>query len=959
MRNSIWSGLALLFVSTVALAQPGGNGHDAGNAIALPELHGPGRILRDIDGVPHVQAFDEHDALFLQGWLQAEDRLFQIDVQRRTAKGTLAELVGAAALPSDVELRVIGLGRAAERSLAAYSPALKAGLQAYADGVNAWVARHPLPAEYAALEITKFQPWTALDSAVIGKALAFQLSFDIDDAATTAYLTYTGVLGEAQGSALFFLDLYRAAPFDPASSVPDSGGSGDVATGKGRKVGQGEKSQVPMQVHVDPDAARLLQEFRSRAEKVPFLKSVLNRRDDQIGSNEWAVSGWRTRDGRAIVSNDPHLSLNLPANFYPIQLTARTGDLDVHGMSVAGTPWVVLGQNQYITWGETTTGFDVTDTYLEQLVPDATSPSGVSTLYMGQPEHVIPVPLTFKVNALNGLGDGPDTVVVVPPAGGVPAAALIVPRRNNGPIVAQLDGGKALSVQYAGFGGTRELETFRQLNHARNLTEFKAALQYFDVGSQNFIYGDIAGNIGYFTTGEVPLREDLEQGFVSGAPPWFIRDGQGGNEWLPYTGTDPTNGTGYAAIPFDQLPQVVNPKNGFVVNANNDPAGVTLDNNPLNQLRPGGGLYFIGYTFDFGTRSGRITQALGERFAAGRVDRQDMKDIQADVQLLDAQVFTPYLLQAFDNASLAGAPIQLQGLAADPRVAEAIQRLRTWDYTTPTGLSTGYDSSDKDGVLGAPSGAEIDASVAATIYSVWRGQMIRNTIDATLDGIGALASFPPGAFPRPGSGEVMKALRHLMERDGIGESGINFFNVPGVADGAQRRDILLLASLQGALQRLSGDAFQAAFDHSTSMSDYRWGKLHRIVFDDPLNSPYGSIPGTTPGFPPSVAGLPGLATDGGFGVVDASSHNPRAQNVNDFMFGSGPNRRYIGTPGSVKGSIEAESALPGGVSGVVGNEFYAGLLGRWLTNDTFPWRTNTGEIMQSLYSQQAFKSGSK
>jgi penicillin amidase len=924
--------------------------------LRLPELHGPARILRDVDGMPHIEAIDEHDAVFLQGWVQAQDRLFQIDVLRRTARGTLAELLGAAALESDIELQIIGLGRAAQRSLDAYSPEVKAGLQAYADGVNAWVARNPLPPEYAALELTKFEKWTALDGAAIGKALAFSLSFDLDDGATTAFETYRAVLGTPTAAALFFQDLFRSQPFDLASSVPDSGGSTGAA-GKAAAAKSGAKAAAGLPPALDPGAAQMLREYRQRAERVPLLRSALNRRDNQIGSNEWAVAGWRTKDGRAIVANDPHLSLDLPATFYPIHLRTRKEGLDAIGESVTGTPYVVLGQNPFVTWGETTTGFDVTDTYLEQLVPDAGSPSGLSTLYMGRPEPVVKLPLSFKFNLRDGLGNGPDTVVPVP--GGVPDSVLIVPRRNNGPIVAQLAGGQAISVQYAGFGGTREFDTFRGLNYARNLAEFKAALQFFDVGSQNFIYGDIEGNIGYFTTGEVPLREDLQAGAVVGAPPWFVRSGLGGNEWLRHDGSDPTNGTGYESIPFNELPQVVNPKNGFVVNANNDPAGVTLDNDPLNQLRPGGGRYFIGYTFDFGTRGGRITQALQEKLAAGRVDAADMQDLQADVKLLDAEVLAPYLVQAFDNAASPGAPAALKGLAADPRVAEAVGRIRAWDYTTPTGVATGYDASDVDGVLAPPGAEEIQHSIAATIYSVWRGQMIRNTIDAVLDGYGAAIGMEPGKFPRPGSGESMKALKHLIGRNGVGVSGINFFVVPGVTDAAQRRDITLLANLQRALERLASPAFAAAFGGSTSQDDYTWGKLHRIVFDDALGSSFGSIPGSTPGFPPSFPGLPGLATDGGFGVVDASSHNPRAQGLNDFMFSSGPNRRYVGTPGSVRGSIEAVSALPGGVSGVVGNQFYASLLGRWLTNDTYPFRLGTGAIMQDLHSQQSFQTTPK
>jgi penicillin amidase len=835
---------------------------------------------------------------------------------------------------------------------------MRAALQAYADGVNAYVARHPLPAQYAALELTKFEPWTALDSAVIGKALAFQLSFDIDTGATQNFQAYVGKLGPQLGTAMFFGDVFRSAPFDPAASVPDATGSAPfLALGKpsastAAKASRAAEAAAAPSFSAKPlDAAALdaIRALRQRYDRVPFLKNTLSRTEQQIGSNEWAVAGWRTKDGRPLVANDPHLSLDLPANFHQVHLVAQTGDLDAIGSAVAGAPYVVLGQNRRVTWGETTTGFDVTDTYLERLEYDPTSPSGLSSVYMNKLEHVIPVPLQFLVNRRDGLANGADTIVPVPPGNGIPQAALTLPRRNNGPVIADLGGGLALSVQYTGFGGTRELETFRLFNFARNLDDFITALQYFDVGSQNFIYGDIEGNIAYFTSGEVPLREDLQANTVSGAPPWFIRNGQGGNEWLRDPSPDAFNGSGYLSLPFQELPQTINPKNGFVVNANNDTSGATLDNDPVNQLRKGGqGIYFLGYAFDFGTRAGRITQALNERFAAGKVDREDMKAIQADVQLLDAQVLTPYITGAFDRARQGGAPAELAALAADARVVEAVGRLRAWNFTTPTGVATGYDAADVDGQLAQPSASEVAHSVAATMYSTWRGQAIRNGVDAKLGALGV---------PTPGSGEAIKALRHLVERNGIGLSGVDFFDGAPAAltDPAQRRDYVMLKSLQAALDRLAGASFAAAFGNSSNQDDYRWGKLHRIVFDGLAVGGPWSIPGATPGFPPSFAGLPGLAVDGGFGVVDASSHSARADSAGSFMFGSGPNRRYVGVPGTVQGSIDGVTALPGGMSGVLGNKFYANLLGRYLTNDTYPLRQNMGEVMQNLDSQQFFK----
>jgi penicillin G amidase len=942
-------GLSLAHAGT----QPPGQVKD--DSLALPGLQGPARIVRDVDGMPHIQAFNEHDALFLQGWVQAQDRLFQIDVLRRQASGTLAELVGMAALTSDVELRTIGLARAAERSLAAVSPATKAGLQAYADGVNAWVARNPLPLQYAGLQVTKFKPWTPLDSAIIAKALAFSLSFDIDTGPTLDYQAYVAKLGPQGAYAMFFGDVFRSAPFDPASSVPDATGATPFASslktaapakasGKSTAAGAAPAFATPQ---FDAGVVRGLRDLRRRYESVPFLKNTLTRTEQQIGSNEWAVSGAKTKDGRPLVANDPHLGLDLPATFYQLHLVTKQDGLDTIGSSVTGTPWVVLGQNRYVTWGETTTGFDVTDTYLEQLMPDATSPSGLSSVYMGNLEHVIPVPVTFKVNLRNGLQDGADTVVTVPAGNGVPAVVLTIPRRNNGPVIADLGGGQVISVQYTGFSGTRELDTFRLLNRARNVDEFKTALQYFDAGSQNFIYGDIDGNIGYFTTSEVPLREDLQTGTVNGSPPWFVRSGLGGNEWLRDPNPDKYNATGYLSLPFSELPQTVNPKNGFVVNANNDTAGTTLDNNPINQLRKGGqGIYFLGYSFDHGTRAGRITEALKERLAKGPVDRNDMKAIQADVTLPDAEVFTPYITGAFDRAQQAGAPQELIDLAADARVAEAVGRLKTWNFTAPTGVETGYDAADVDGKLSPPGAQEISRSIAATIYSVWRGQAVNNGLDKTLDGLGV---------PRPGTGETLKALRHLVERNGIGLSTVDFFAWTGLATPEQRRDFVMLKSLQDALNLLASDEFAPAFANSGNQDDYRWGKLHRIVFDGMIVGGPFSIPNAQLGFPPSFEGLRGLAVDGGFGVVDASSHGVRAARLNDFMFGSGPNRRYVGVPGTAPGTIDAETALPGGMSGVLTSPFYANLLGRYLTNDTYPLRTNLGEVMQNIYNQQMFK----
>ena len=403
-------------------------------------------------------------------------------------------------------------------------------------------------------------------------------------------------------------------------------------------------------------------------------------------------------------------------------------------------------------------------------------------------------------------------------------------------------------------------------------------------------------------------------------------------------------------LPFAEMPQVVNPPAGFFVNANNDPAGTTLDNDPLNQLRPGGGIYYLNPAYDPGTRAGRITQLLEAKIAAGPLTVEDMAEIQADVVLLDAQRLVPHILEAFANANAAGAPAQLAVFGADPRIQEAVGRLAAWDFSTPTGITEGWDASDREDQLFPPSAAEVRASVAATIYSVWRGQIIQATVDAAVAPLG---------LPTPGSGQAVTALVNLLEsfpqRQGIGASGVDFF--PGAGTPESQRDTIILACLADALEILAGDPFRPAFGGSTDQDDYRWGRLHRLVLDHPLGPPF-SIPPAGGAAPPSLPDLAGIPVDGGFGVVDASSHSARADSAEEFRFGSGPVRRYVGEPGYQRLSIEGRSSLPGGESGVLGSPFYVNLLPEWLANETHPLRHGAADLAGAVVSRELFVPGS-
>ncbi len=907
----------------------------------LPGLHQPAAVIRDGADIAHVRAADEHDAFFLQGWVHAQDRLFQMDVSRRRASGTLAELLGSGALAGDVQLRTFGLRRAAERSLPLLSPRTVAALEAYAEGVNAWASSHPLPPEYAALELTRFEPWTALDSVAVGKLIAFGLSFDLGDLdRTVAFQSYVTALGPQAGAAFFGQDLFRAAPFDPASTVPDAL-AGAQPPPHGR-AGMGATGLEPRTIEL---AARYLRAIRAQ----PFLRRLVDR-DDRDGSNQWVIAGAHTTSGSPLLASDPHLALGEPSTFYPVHLEAGPfwapgALLDAIGNSFPGAPAVIVGHNRHIAWGATVDPFDVTDVYQERLVADPGSPSGLATVFQGQLEPVQAIPESYRVNVL---GDGVmDDLVPVPPGGDVPPATLIVPRRNGGPLIeVDLAHGVGLSVAYTGFSGTREIETFLDFDRAADLDDFLTGLRKFDEGSQNFCYADDAGNVGYFTNSAVPVREDLQRGQVSGAPPWLVRDGTGGNEWLPVQHPQPLQVVPFEVIPLSEMPQVVNPPAGFAINANNDPDGFTLGNDPLSRQRPGGGILYLAPGYDAGFRAGRITRRVRQVLARGRMSFADMQSIQADVKLLDAASFVPWIRGALQRAGRPGAPPALAALAADPRVVEAVGRMAAWDTSTPTGIPEGYDASDVDGRLSPPTQAEIDASVAATLYAVWRGQLIHEVIDAHLGGL----PVPPGQ-------QAMTALRNLFDRfpvqHGVGASGIDFFAVPGLTAGPEdRRDLVVLQSVSAALDLLAGPAFEPAFHGSTRQEDYRWGKLHRIVFSHPLGGPF-DVPPAFGEFPAPLPGLSGIPTDGGFSVVDASSHDPRAASVDAFMFSSGPSNRLV-VELSRGARKRAESVWPGGVSGVPGTPGYLNLLPLWLTNDTVPLLFTQGELMRGASSVERF-----
>lgn len=901
------------------------------SALDAPGLTAPAQVTFDEFQVPTITAASGVDAAYVQGYVHAQQRFFQMDVTRRALSGTLAELVGAAALDNDVQLRTLGVRRSAWRTYAALNTEQRARFRAYSNGVNLWLRTHDLPPEYGALEITEAEPWTPVDSLVVAKGLAFQLAFDLDIETTLILGAYQQAGGAAgfDGTALFFNDTHRIAPPDDRVTAPDFlasiGGLGKTATGD-------SKWEVPP---VPEETLAVAKAYRDAARGNPLLARPLGQDSaPDAGSNWWVVSGELSATGAPLLANDPHLALNTPATFVQTHLIATGGDtpFNVAGVSVPGTPGVVQGCNEFLCWGSTVHPMDVTDTFQERLILN-TFGLPTHTVYQGAAE---PVRYLYQTYRANVIGDGQANNLEMQPVGYTDGGlTLLVPRRNDGPILA-LDGTTGLSVQYAGSGATFETEAFWRIASARDVFEFRDALQQFDVGSQNFAVADVDGNIAYFVGGEQPVRDDLQNLNApdGGIPPFLIRDGTGAlrHEWMAVENPQPQQALDREILPFDEMPQLVNPERGYIVNANNDPVGVTLDNNALNQIRPGGGLYYLnpGYA---AYRMGRIDRLVKSAVAAGEpITLAQVQAWQSNDQMLDAELTLGYLLDAYSGAATDGAAAALAALAADERVGTAVELLAQWDFSSPTGIAEGYDAGDPLFSAQPPDESDVRHSAAATIYALWRSRVIANVIDATLSRVGLSGALPNN---RAAQRAVKYHLDNFAANRGVGASGLNFFAVEDATLAPeQARDLILLTSLREALVALAGDEFAPAFANSTDPLDYRWGKLHRIVFDHPLGGPF-NLPNPDGAYGlKRVGDLPGVARQGGWEVLDASNHSVRASTLNGFQFGAGPNRRKVASLDP--DGIEAYEVIPGGQVGVVGSPHYADQLYLWLVNANKP-----------------------
>lgn len=481
------AGYALRRLSRRALPRQAGAG-----SFTLTGLRRPVEIIRDRWGVPHIYAQTEEDLFFAQGFVHAEDRLFQMDGNRRVGLGRLSEIVGPAGLPSDRFARIFGWPRAAAAQLEGivHDPEVLAMAQAYRDGVNAFIGQHRWPIEYSLLAF-KPEPWRILDSVGWGTVLAWGLSVNWETELMRVALIEQ--LGPAKAD-----DLTPAYHDTYPTILPD--------TQMGARL-----------------AAAMMKAYYQATEYLPLGNLPTG---PGLGSNNWVVSGQWTASGRPILANDPHLPPVFPTLWYENHLEG--GRYQVTGFTMPGIPGVIIGHNQQVAWGITNAFPDVQDIYIERFHPSD------PTLYEvdGQWQKAEITSERIKVR-------------------GRPAITEQVIYTRHGPLISSLIPGekRALALRWTGHEPTNHLRALFEANRAADWPAFRDGLRHWGFPSQNVVYADVAGNIGYTMPGVVPIRAGGE-GLVP-APGW-----DSGYDW-----------TGW--IPFEELPVRHNPAEGLIVTANN------------------------------------------------------------------------------------------------------------------------------------------------------------------------------------------------------------------------------------------------------------------------------------------------------------------------------------------------------------------------------------------------------
>ena len=613
-------------------------------------LHAGVDVYRDEYGIPHIKAQDDHDLMFAVGYVHAQDRLWQMDIMRRAGEGRLSEVLGSATVEFDELFRTVDLSGVADRIMEKLHPDAWGMLQAYADGVNAFIDTHDgkYPIEF---DMLRYRPehWDVRHSILAARLIAWELNL-----AWWTDLTYGEIAAKVPLEKLeqiipVFPDsvpvTVRSANMKSGLAAGENHASFSMRQGNERPDSRGARharhpvSGRPMALtrnRPETDSrqdlsALLWAERGNKSEELAGVRELLDicrsYRDYFSlgpvggGSNAWVVNASKSMSGKPLLANDPHLAMPAPSRWYELHLTAP--GWNVAGVSLPGAPVVIIGHNEHIAWGLTAAMIDDADFYLERV--DTTKRKGAylfekASLPFEQREETILI------------GRSDSVTINVRATRHRPVVNDVHPMHRHTDRDT-LTHHTPVAMRWTGLDVSDEMYGFYLMDRASNRSEFERGLREIAVPGQSVVYADVDGNIGYWTTGHIPIRG--KQNAMLPLPGWT-----GDAEWEGY-------------VPFDEMPRLLNPPEGIIACANQKIADKTFP-------------YYISTLWEPTSRIQRIFQLLG---SAEKFTPEDFKQFQHDEVSLYAREVAGDLLRAYDSSD-----------AKEQDIASALMYLRNWDY---------------------------------------------------------------------------------------------------------------------------------------------------------------------------------------------------------------------------------------------------------------------------------------
>ena len=558
---------------------------DTIGTLRVEGLRGRVEIVRDVDAVPHIRAGSEADALFALGYVHAQERLWQMEFQRRAAQGRLAEILGTPALKTDRLLRTVGIARAAALAWPRVAPDTRAQIEAYVAGINAFVSSHrggSLPVEFAILR-TSVEPWRGEDVLACQKSLAWLLSMNWDEELLRVRLSAR--VGEVGANLL----MPAYTPDGPVIVPPEALTAPARAVAPASDALPGGASTAPVSPRRDltlPAPYATAAVLADLAALAAAVREIAPAPPIGGGSNSWVLSGTHTTTGKPLLANDPHLGGQAPAHWYLAHITG--GQLDVIGATLPGVPGVIIGHNQRIAWGITALLGDTQDLFVERVN------TRDEAEYDGAWE---PMTILRDIIKVRGQADVPMRIRIT----------------RHGPVLSDvLDNPQAaLALRWTGLDvEDHTAESFSRINTARTWPEFVAALGPMHAPLLNFVFADVDGNIGYCGPGAHPVRSS---GDGARPVPGWTSD----SDWRGY-------------VPESEWPRTFNPSRGFLVTAN-------------NKVVPDGYPFRLGSSWEAPYRAARIIDMIQ---TGGRLAVEDLARMQRDVKSAQVNAVLPFLLKA-------------------------------------------------------------------------------------------------------------------------------------------------------------------------------------------------------------------------------------------------------------------------------------------------------------------------